>query len=785
MDWRTLAKQPVGGREWKETIKRFSGDPALSAQYLPVARAVLGGLIQQLRLGGIEQGHRIVNLPDGSKIRVLHNSGINVVEIVTFPTFLEESGGLTSGGFIFYPKTDSLERGIYPPNSQHAGIPLQEKIGVIEYKPFSVLTYKHNEKENNFLTVPNAPTRIQSGNQFFSDDSGTCYSWWHSNKGDGPLTNAAQGNIQTNAPYRVYFYKANCYIETPIGLIYKVGQYLYKNGNVFAVLDSSLGFIAGIWAGLVTINKDQDDERVEYRYSVVTVNNQIFNLSVFINSGDSNIPLQIVGDTKQIYEGGEFNDNKYMWPVRFNKDGTRCAFLDNAFILNTEKTFYIDTITAIECTITHIDDDFTVTTQEVGYWEGAPLVVTTRTTNDPEVSYNEYGSVTFAEIHYEQKKSYGDSSLNIEYPIALNYNNEGTDIIYFNVEEDYSESIWTLEAEYIETKTYSTGYYSQSEPKILASGDLYFKETRKGKDGVTKLLNFKVGDLVVKQVNVIYAGSLEQDDSFITNRNFVLDTWFIRVVSSYFKDDTKNKRITYDESNFSIGFIDVRNKAIYYYLRYNIDEFNWDYGAENTGYSATSYSIIDFKWYGGYQYEIIINNESQESQTVETPKNIRYENTTNSGATSPVVPPPLGSSYSYLSYTPISTTKEDIVSNRLAGILAFYAVAMGNPPPQAPSGTKKSKYAYSFVIDPRDYPGFGAVWVYNIDIFGYIRVYNNEGVSAGDFNTTYNYYPITINIMKCNIRPSSPLVYTLDDTGNITDQPINDPTLTVYPIGLY
>lgn len=89
--WKTLAKTCVLEQSWKEAICRFSGDPKLAALYLPIARKVLGGVVQQTTLGGIEQGHRIIHLPDGAIIRVIKNNDIRSIEIdVTEVNYVEE-----------------------------------------------------------------------------------------------------------------------------------------------------------------------------------------------------------------------------------------------------------------------------------------------------------------------------------------------------------------------------------------------------------------------------------------------------------------------------------------------------------------------------------------------------------------------------------------------------------------------------------------------------------------------------------------------------------------------
>lgn len=73
---------PVSSQgEW--AAKRFYGDPQIAAQYLPVAYALLGEVKNRMTLGGITYGHRTVQLPDGTRIRVLRNFEQNIIEIDT------------------------------------------------------------------------------------------------------------------------------------------------------------------------------------------------------------------------------------------------------------------------------------------------------------------------------------------------------------------------------------------------------------------------------------------------------------------------------------------------------------------------------------------------------------------------------------------------------------------------------------------------------------------------------------------------------------------------------
>lgn len=82
MSWQNSINAPVNA-QGEYAAKRFYGDPRLSAEYLPVAYALLGGLKNQMALSGVGFGHRRIQLPDGTMIRVIRNGEQNILEIDT------------------------------------------------------------------------------------------------------------------------------------------------------------------------------------------------------------------------------------------------------------------------------------------------------------------------------------------------------------------------------------------------------------------------------------------------------------------------------------------------------------------------------------------------------------------------------------------------------------------------------------------------------------------------------------------------------------------------------
>ncbi len=169
--------------------KRFYGDPKRAVAYLPVAYKLLGELKNQMALSDIGFGHRLCQLADGTKIRVIRNGEMNIVEITPasspLPTpFLPQ----LVHGFCFFPK--SLKQGngwVYAnrataPNSTAAHLAYY---GSSSTNSFGALTYQITEQ-----TI--AKTLVQfgvyyvAGNQFFFYGEDV-YSFFHSAGGDLPM----------------------------------------------------------------------------------------------------------------------------------------------------------------------------------------------------------------------------------------------------------------------------------------------------------------------------------------------------------------------------------------------------------------------------------------------------------------------------------------------------------------------------------------------------------------------------------------------------------------------
>jgi len=763
VDWKHLAKQPVGGREWKESIKRFIGDTVLSARYLPIARVVLGGLVQRMHLGGIESGHRVVILPDLTRIRVISNSGINTIEVATYPAFGEVFKKI-SRGFIFYPKTDNNLNGIYTPKSPLNTLPLVDNTYYYDpYLPFSTLVVEYNKKEHTFKTTPKAPSRKQSGNQFFVDSSDNLYSWWHSSCGDGPMGSFKNTSILLES--RTYFSGYDCYLRlssksSPIG----VTGLLYKNGEFFSKL-IGIGFIAGFWAGNVEL---KDDEGVtEYRYVAVTVaNNNEFSLTSFVaGTGNS---LTKVGEVKKFFIGGEYNVRKLLWPVRFSKDGSKFAFLDN----NLTST-NIDEIRAIECLVTHNTDSVEITKTEIGYWHNVEVINTISIINNSDKTYHENGQLLSANITYNYT-NLTSSATSVEYPIAMTYNDSDV-ITYMMVEEIYPPYNYKNEIAFTEVNQYNK---REDDTYYLASRANTYHKKEVGVQNTLKNVIFKVNNENIFNVSLVNTTSFIADMSLDSVSSYTLDEYTGGVLSNNLS--TQDNQTQYKkEQVFFIGFIDVKYKSILSVINTNNSDYITHYNTNATNGTSTVDSHYNYKWYGNTTCLLKIDNIDIVNENNNSQENSRNEDT--SATTEGAVDRGITSDrFNQGYYFPVGSDDFELTTNtpvniRFSAIDAMYSIIVSNPPAAVKD---TSKYGFSCVIDPRQYVGYDyAVYSANFNIKSYFPVYNNTtGIS--------DYFSVIINKISCGIR-NGPLVYQIDNEGRLTELPVTDPTLTIYPIGLY
>lgn len=819
MDWRTLAKQLVGGREWKETIKRFSGDPALSAQYLPIARTVLGGLVQQLRLGGIEQGHRIVNLPDGSKIRVLHNSGINVIEIITYPTFVEEFGGKTSGGFIFYPRTDTVPYGIYTPTGPSITYPLVSD----SFRPFSNLAYKYDEVTTKYALTARAPSRTQSGNQFFFDAAGTCYSWWHSAKGDGPIT------VYDGKAYLVnnddILYVPMMSAGTIIMFRYPFGAtrlypIIYTGGNPWWYPDVNYyEHIAGYWCGEVTFSDDTTQTR--YVVAVASSKRQRVRFIVGINPVpiiDTYVGMTLIPTEPEFIEWkeDECQFERIQWPVRFSVDGQSAATLFyDADDVGAFKATRFTALLLAEIGIEHTLESCVLTkTKETRYDCGMVK-------NSYKLDYNSNttlyvrghgaytglgdGTTTFESIY---GKEY--TKEHPELPIGLTYEGNDLKLAFMQIHQPLKTG----------SNYYGTANYSTSVQQDVYGGTP-FQDIFSASANYTSMGGAKVsqasGVLEIKLDNeVVYTApeSSFAEQELVSSKtqshtNFTSNTpdgfEFSRDTVLTTRNDSKTK---YNSAYyFVVMFFDIKRKILlssktesgyeregfYDYTSHTYDNTN---NGRTTGNSVEAEAYRKDVYSGNAMFMFDYKDVDQFSQsftidklTFEYPYTYTYslesvgytsatpeitETGTFGYADSPPMPISDTIERMLLSYiVPLYVTTPSTATNFSDGT-EFEPVQIWNYiealfRPMLP-------IAMAVAIDDR--VSDRNVWAYSFYIDDVIPILNL-------YTGLWEDLPITFIQTNSTFGPITQHVFLLDAEGGITDQPINDPTLTVYPIGLY
>ena len=819
MDWRTLAKQPVGGREWKETIKRFSGDPALSAQYLPIARTLLGGLIQQLRLGGIEQGHRVVNLPDGSKIRVLHNSGINVVEITTFPTFVEEFGGSTSGGFIFYPRTDTVPYGIYTPTGPSITYPLVSD----SFRPFSNLAYKYDEATTKYELTARAPSRTQSGNQFFFDVTGTCYSWWNKAKGDGPIT------VYDGKAYLVnnddILYVPMMSAGTLVMFRYPFGTtrlypIIYTGGNPWWYPDVDYyEHIAGFWCGEVTFSDDTTQTR--YVIAIASSKRQRVRFIVGINpvpTTGTYVAMTLIPTEPEFVEWkeGECQFERMQWPVRFSVHGQSAAtrFYD-ADDVDDYKASRFTALLLAEIGIEHTLESCVLTkTKETRYDCGMVK-------NSYKLDYNSNttlyvrghgvstglgdGTTTFESVY---GKEYTEE--NPELPIGLTY--EGNDLklafmqIYQPLKTGYT---------YYCTANYSTNIqqdvYGGTPFQDIFSASANYTSTGGAKlSQASGVLGIKLDDKVVYTVpessfaeQELISNKTQNHNIFSSNTHsgFESSNDTIRTI----RNDSKTK---YNSAYyFVVTFFDIKRKILLSsktesgYVREGFYDYT-SHSYDNTNDVRTTGSSVETEAYrkdvynGSAMFMFEYKDVDQFSQSFTTDKlSFEYPYTytyslevvnytpatpeiTETGVFSYVDSPPMtiGASIerALLSYiVPLYVTTPSTAAS-FSDETEFEPVQISNYiealfRPMLPM-------ALAVAIDDR--VSDRNVWAYSFYIDDVIPILNL-------YTGLWEDLPITFIQTNSTFGPLTQHIFLLDADENITDQPVKDSTLAVYPIGLY
>lgn len=837
MDWRELAKQSMGGREWKETIKRFSGDPALSAQYLPIARAILGKLNHHLRLGGIEQGHRVVLLPDGTRIRVLHISGINIVEVVTYPTFVEEFFGKTSGGFIFYPRTDSVPNGLYTPAGPAISYPLR----AAPFAPFATLGYQYVEDTGKYKLKASAPARKQAGNQFFFSSDGVCYSWWHSSRGDGPIS-FSDASIPANYNRVLYttFISGErvAFFTYPSRLTYLYAV-VYKGGNPWWSIPTSGELLAGFWCGKVKL----PDGTTQTRYIVAVSNlrQQRIRFIVGIN------PVPLTGTEIKMtniptspayieWRVGAYAGVRGQWPIRFSASGKSAATLLYTAIDDSDyaNAFY-DSMLLTELEIEHTVDACIITKKKDTYYNCG--VVSTKSVRHYSSTIEDIPrangglSSGVAQGHLSLDTYYGNvySIEKPEIPIGLNYDENRLVLATVTFQQPargttqfYGEGTFdatVTEDDYVRDGTGITDFYTYATDYSFSGGGKQVADY-----GVYKI-NLDQETLYIADETAFNLMEFTTEKTSVRNYSSRSLSVFSDLSASFhtrlveFTQTSAGESYRRDEDSlfFCIYYFDIKRKIL---LRYESDasaEYTGTFNSVadskehleiragntvvNTGYSSSEVKTTgEYKYNGGIFLEFNykdVDHFSEPAALAETGKSELYTHTDGNsynGVWPNHNPESWGSTQgvnNYEAWPAIPTYSTNSFEWELlkqtnylyANLRGEYINVYEDTPVRVSLLDRLERLfkprllmTFSMAIDDRE--ASRDVWAYSF--------YVDDKAAVLDYSTQdVKYVPIKSIKTNSTFGSLNQHIFLLDADDKMTDQPVNDSTLTVYPIGLY
>lgn len=421
MDWKDRLNLPVSAQgEW--AVKRFYGDPKLSAAYLPVAYFLLGELTSRMAKGNVSYGHRRLELPDGTKIRVIRDGERNIIEITTTSfekSFVTSSG---SGGFIFYPKTETKPLGIYPPETRAVYYPLPKETP--PWLPFATLTYQYKKEDKKFDLSAQAPRGVQAGNQFFLGADGSTYSWWHSSCGDGPVISQLYPEFVLSQ-YTTFFLGGTLYYKDANKQLRACLPVIYKDGAVWVTLNTAWK-IVGFWGGQVEVKPEVFETRyVVALYAAIKLSFLVFTL----NGTEMTV---IPTNPEEFRWENQWVRNSSSWPVRFNNLGNEASVI---LAGSDDPTKYVkgefSHLKVCTISILHTVDSVSLSKTETIHSLGNKITTQTkRQFKKTNVFYYYYYSTFFikyftADWDYTIKDEVQFSEPDCEIPIALNYDNNG------------------------------------------------------------------------------------------------------------------------------------------------------------------------------------------------------------------------------------------------------------------------------------------------------------------------------------------------------------------------
>lgn len=753
-DWKTLAKEGVQEREWRESVKRFQGDPKLSAQYLPIARTILGGLAQQLRLGGIEYGHRIVNLPDGTWIRVIRNGNQNTVEILTTSvTYTPISTPSSSAGFVFYPRIKKSASGI--PGVSSGYTPSYPK-----QKPHALMVVTC--KENMAETTITAPALKEYGNQFvfFEKD---VYSWTHSDRGDLGIQSGGKSIV-------------------------------YKNGVTWWTFYHG---VIGFCPVEVEITLDSGIKVKQMRYLVATSGTRVWESRLKCYIEESGALVELGAETPLFTENLSYSN--VFWPCRFKSDGSEAALLysfsetltvptgiiDNGFpIPGYPATVGQEVYRIIHCTIQHQEQGITAQVSQstegtVKYWkEGQQITQSTETSKGiPENWYGTPPSVAGTSVDWKVSASgtfsssssvstalEGGAELNLRYPVALNYKKQGATerlVVAYALE--------TFGSLRQETRTSESSARREIELKMTRAtiGDpwtvLKHRESFDGEGLVVRNATWSTSrgfSVSVDSETLVSAyadGASSYTERSVSSSHSVGNVRGSLYYNPVLTPPELDNRVEYTQSSTdkTVGF---SGGVLYLNIRHNVTVSSSAVLNTVKKITTTASAVTGLT---GTQY----SGSSTTQETKDFSMEFRFNNGTSPTKTLTHFQDLGGSTKTVASGVPntgVGFIDDKSYSRGLSrinyGVFSYYSTGVG----------ASSTVQISYVNDERIDCGKEA-WAYSID---YLAAYGGKPV-------------ITFLESVCTYGPIGPYLPVVNAKGEPTDAKLTDPNLTVFPIGLY
>lgn len=800
MDWKDSLNLPVSAQgEW--AAKRFYGDPKRAARYLPVAYALLGEVKNRMAYGGVSYGHQMAWLPDGTRIQVIRNGEHNIIMIETVPTvptvpvvgreIFPIFPGTGIAGLVFYPRTESAPLGIYTPAGPAARHPVP-----VDQLPFATLSYQYNEEEEKFDLNAAAPVNTQSGNQFFIDENGSVYSWWHSPCGDGPVVSHQSVNsvLSEYSPFFIHSAVGTLYYKDANGNGHIIQKIIYKDGAVWLDLNTAW-VIAGFWTGEVEV----EPEVFETRYVIALYITVQLAFLVFRQDGEELV--KIPTDPEEFQWQNKWVKNSSSWPVRFNKTGSEASvIIANSTDPDDYSKGLFDHLIVCTVGITHAKDSVTLVKSEVLHFLGDRVSTDTvksyKKTTITMISSTPGGEITLGfrdgEWDFSTKYKATFSQGVADIPIALNYKDGATlNFVYVETnpqptesENSYIGNRWYELHEWVYVK--ETGFYARVFDDYWATN---YKSTTVNTQSYFSKIKTALGAMYefdTTATRTSESARVERDRLYSNVGDISGTPGFKQAVSARYIHRVQAARP--DWSNPSDGNIRLlyvsANKEEIVTANYvssvtnpgTLTQYNETYSGYITNTPNSSFAEHTNE-ISGYRDDlrsigaiVTVHNRANKEELVAVTKEQR-DTTVFTEPTfisnNPAWPTynefesVSGTLFSIIDSIPNSFDDDSIsvTTDETPVYVNILLALFDNSPP----------VSHSYVEDPRIVEE--RVWARSLRV---------NATMAGDPN-------LVVNESKTDstFGPLTQHVFLLDAEGVITDQPVNDPTLTTHPIGLF